>query len=173
MVHPDYQCSPRLIPAVAFMIASKEYDVVLGTRMLGRGAISGGMRLYEFVANRMLTSIENLVFRRSFPEYHTGFRAFSGNALRMLPYKQNSDDFIFDNQILAQALIADLDIGEISCPARYRSDSSSISAWRSMIYGLGVLITAPHFLSAKYTRFKPLFLRLNKQVTITRSKELG
>ena len=173
MVHPDYQYSPRLIPAMAFMIVSQEYDVVLGTRMLGRGALSGGMPLYKLVANRMLTSIENLVFRRSFSEYHTGFRAFSGDALRLLPYIKNSDDFIFDNQILAQAVIADLDIGEISCPARYRSDSSSISVWRSIIYGIGVLITAVQFLSAKYTRFKPLFLRLSKQDTVARSRKLG
>ena len=159
MLHPDYQYSPKLIPAMASMVSCGEYDIVLGTRMLGRGARSGGMPLYKFLANKALTAIENLVFSRSLSEYHTGFRAFSGSALRSMPYDLNSDDFIFDNQILAQAILIDLNIGEISCPARYLSDSSSISAVRSAIYGFGVLRTAIQFLISKHTSKGPGFLR--------------
>jgi glycosyltransferase involved in cell wall biosynthesis len=163
MVHPDYQYSPRLILSMASMIASGEYDIVLGTRMLGRGAMSGGMPLYKYIANRALTFTENIIFNRSFSEYHTGFRAFSSRALKLLPYQNNSDDFVFDNQILAQAVLAELEIGEISCPARYMSDSSSISAWRSLIYGLGVLKTAMSFLIAKHFPNKSSFLRAESE----------
>lgn len=159
MVHPDYQYSPKLIPAMASMVSSGEYDIVLGTRMLGRGALSGGMPFYKFVANKVLTLIDNIVFRRAFSEYHTGFRAFSRKALESIPYTLNSDDFIFDNQILAQAALLNLNVGEISCPARYLHDSSSISAARSAIYGLGVLRTAGQFLLCKHTKMGPKFLR--------------
>ena len=137
MLHPDYQYNPRLIPAMASMVALGEYDIVLGSRILGRGALSGGMPIYKYVANRVLTAIENLLLGRKLSEYHTGYRAFSKSALNALPYQDNSDDFIFDNQILAQAVFFDLEIGEVSCPARYQADASSISAARSVVYGLG------------------------------------
>lgn len=164
MVHPDYQYSPRLIPAIASMVSSGEYDIVLGTRMLGRGARSGGMPIYKYFANKTLTLIDNIIFRRSFSEYHTGFRAFSRNALESIPFNLNSDDFIFDNQILAQAALVDFNVGEISCPARYLSDSSSISASRSIVYGIGVLRTAVEFLLCKHTAMGPEFLRQAKNL---------
>lgn len=142
MLHPDYQYSPLLIPAMASMVAIGKYDVVLGTRILGRGALSGGMPLYKYISNRVLTAIENVFLDRKLSEYHTGFRAFSCNALERIAYENNSNDFIFDNQILVQAVNLDLEIGEISCPASYQPGASSINAKRSFIYGIGVLETA-------------------------------
>jgi glycosyltransferase involved in cell wall biosynthesis len=142
LLHPDYQYTPLLIPAMASMIAIGQYDIVLGSRILGRGAVSGGMPIYKYIANRLLTFFENLLLNRKYSEYHTGYRAYSGKALRLLPYQINSDDFIFDNQIITQAVYNDLEIGEISCPARYDDDSSSINFIRSLKYGLGVLINS-------------------------------
>jgi glycosyltransferase involved in cell wall biosynthesis len=142
MLHPDYQYSPLLIPAMASMVAFGQYDVVLGSRILGRGALAGGMPRYKYVANRILTLVENILLNRKFSEYHTGYRAFSRKALQNIPYAANSDDFVFDNQIIAQAVYLDFEIGELSCPASYRADSSSINLKRSIVYGIGVLITA-------------------------------
>ena len=142
MLHPDYQYSPLLIPAMASMVAFGQYDIVLGSRILGRGALAGGMPRYKYVANRILTLVENILLNRKFSEYHTGFRAFSRKALQNIPYAANSDDFIFDNQIIAQAVYLDFEIGELSCPASYRVDSSSINWRRSIVYGIGVLLTA-------------------------------
>lgn len=145
MVHPDYQYSPRLITAMASMIASGEYDVVLGSRILGTGALRGGMPFYKYVSNRFLTLVENLLLGEKLSEYHTGYRAFSAGVLKRLPLLENSDDFIFDNQMLAQAVYFGFRIGEISCPTKYFAEASSINFRRSVVYGLGVLATALKF----------------------------
>ncbi len=142
MVHPDYQYTPKLITAMAAMIASGEFDVVLGSRILGTGALRGGMPLYKFVSNRVLTLVQNILAGQKLSEYHSGFRAFSRAALAALPLLENSDDFIFDNQILAQAIRFGYRIGEITCPTRYTAESSSINLSRSVRYGLGVLRTS-------------------------------
>jgi glycosyltransferase involved in cell wall biosynthesis len=142
MLHPDYQYSPRLVPAMASMIASGEYEVVLGSRILGQGALSGGMPLYKYVGNRVLTFLENVLLGRKLSEYHTGYRAWSRRALETLPLERCSNDYVFDNQVLAQAVHRGLRIGEISCPTRYFPEASSINFRRSVIYGFGVLATA-------------------------------
>lgn len=139
MVHPDYQYSPKLVAAMASLVASGHYDIALGSRILGGGALKGGMPLYKYIANRFLTFVQNLLCSAKLSEYHTGFRAFSAEVLRSLPLEENSDDFIFDNQMLAQALWQGFRIGEISCPTRYMEEASSINFRRSVTYGLGVL----------------------------------
>lgn len=145
MLHPDYQYTPKLIGAMASMIASGEFDVVLGSRILGTGALKGGMPLYKYIANRFLTLVENILLGHKLSEYHTGYRAFSREVLETLPLEANSDDFVFDNQMLAQAIYFDYRIGELSCPTKYFDEASSISFKRSVIYGLGVLLTAFKF----------------------------
>lgn len=142
MLHPDYQYSPQMIPAAAWMVASGEYDLVLGSRTLVGGAARGGMPFYKLVSNRFLTLIENILLDQRLSEYHTGFRAFHRKVLENLPLAENSDDFVFDNQILAQAVYFGYRIGEISCPSRYFTEASSINFRRSCVYGLGVLRTA-------------------------------
>jgi hypothetical protein len=142
MLHPDYQYSPRLVGSMAWQVASGEYDVVLGSRILGAGALKGGMPLYKYVSNRILTALENLLLGIKLSEYHTGYRAFSRKVLETLPLHENSDDFLFDNQILAQAVAFGFDVGEISCPTKYFPEASSINFRRSVVYGLGVLWTA-------------------------------
>jgi glycosyltransferase involved in cell wall biosynthesis len=142
MLHADYQYSPRLVPAMASMIASGEYDVVLGSRILGKGALAGGMPLYKYIANRALTFIQNLLLGEKLSEYHTGYRAWSRHALETLPLERCSDDFVFDNQAIAMAVAWDLRIGEISCPTRYFEEASSINFRRSVTYGFGVLETS-------------------------------
>ena len=139
MLHPDYQYSPRLIPAMAAMIVSGEFDVVLGSRILGGTALKGGMPVYKYCANRFLTWFENLLTGAKLSEYHTGFRAFSRRVLEVLPLGSNSNDFVFDNQILVQALHFGFRVGEISCPTRYNADASTINFGRSIVYGLGVM----------------------------------
>ncbi|MCR4376011.1 MAG: glycosyltransferase family 2 protein, partial [Acidobacteria bacterium] len=139
MLHPDYQYSPRLVGAMAHMVASGHYDVVLGSRILAQDARAGGMPVYKYVANRTLTAVQNLLMKQKLSEYHTGFRAFSRTVLEALPLEENSDDFIFDNQMLCQAIRAGFRIGEISCPTRYFPDASSINFTRSVTYGFGVL----------------------------------
>ena len=150
MLHPDYQYSPRLLPAMAAMVASGHFDVVLGSRILGVGALAGGMPLWKYVANRALTFVENLLLGYKLAEYHTGYRAFSRRALEALPLEANSDDFVFDNQMLAQAIWSGFAVGEISCPARYFPEASSIDFRRSVRYGLGVLATALEFRLARW-----------------------
>jgi glycosyltransferase involved in cell wall biosynthesis len=145
MLHPDYQYSPKLIVPMAGMIAFGEYDVVLGSRILGKGALAGGMPLYKYVSNRVLTLAQNLLMGEKLSEYHTGFRAFHREVLENLPLEANSDDFVFDNQMLAQAAFFGYRIGEISCPTRYFEDASSINFKRSVTYGLGVLSTSLKF----------------------------
>jgi glycosyltransferase involved in cell wall biosynthesis len=142
MLHPDYQYEPRLLPAMASMIASEVYDVVLGSRILGRTAREGGMPLYKYVSNRALTAFQNLLLGSKLSEFHTGYRAFSRKVLETLPILANSDDFVFDNQILAQAVAFDFRIGEISCPTKYFPEASSINFSRSVRYGFGVLATS-------------------------------
>lgn len=139
MLHPDYQYSPKLIPAMAGMIGSGLYSVVLGSRILGGGALPGGMPLYKYVANRALTAFQNLCSGAKLSEYHTGYRAFSADVLRSLPLAELSDDFVFDNQLLGEAIKGAHSLGEISCPTRYFDEASSINWHRSVIYGLGVL----------------------------------
>src|SRR5580700_4764332 len=145
MVHPDYQYSPLLVPAMASMIAYGEYDLVLGSRILAQSPVARGMPRYKYVANRFLTLAENIVLAQKLSEYHTGLRAFSRNLLGAVPFERNSDDFVFDNQILVQALAAGARIGELSCPTRYQAESSSINLRRSIRYGMGVLRTSVQY----------------------------
>jgi glycosyltransferase involved in cell wall biosynthesis len=149
MVHPDYQYTPLLVTAMASMVAYGIYDVVLGSRILGGGALSGGMPVYKYVANRFLTAVENLLLGAKISEYHTGYRSFAKEVLSSLPLLENSDDFIFDNEMLAQAVYFGYRVGEVSCPTKYASDSSSINFTRSVTYGFGVLSTAGKFFLQK------------------------
>ena len=160
MLHPDYQYAPRLVTAMASMIVSGEYDVVLGSRMIGRGARAGGMPLYKYVANRCLTGFQNLVVGQRLSEYHTGYRAWSREVLETLPLRVGSDDFVFDNQMLVQAIHWGFRIGEISCPTRYFDDASSINFSRSVTYGLGVVHTSVKFLAERWgIPYSPLFAK--------------
>jgi glycosyltransferase involved in cell wall biosynthesis len=149
MLHPDYQYSPRLIPAMAAMIVSGHYDAVLASRILGGGALKGGMPLWRYIANRGLTLIENILLGEKFSEFHSGYRAWSRAVLERLPIDRCSDDFIFDNQMIVQALHAGFRFGEISCPTRYFESASSINFRRSVVYGFGVLETALRFRLAR------------------------
>lgn len=142
MLHPDYQYSPRLVAAMASMIASGHYDVVMASRILGKGALAGGMPLYKYIANRALTFVENILLGQKLSEYHTGYRAWSRAVLEKLPLLACSEDFVFDNQMIAQAVHYNFTIGEISCPTKYFDDASSINFRRSVTYGFGVLGTA-------------------------------
>jgi glycosyltransferase involved in cell wall biosynthesis len=145
MVHPDYQYAPELVPAMAWLIACGLFDVVLGSRILGTGALKGGMPLYKYGANRALTAFQNFFLNYKLSEYHTGYRAFSRAVLEGLPLEENADDFIFDNQMLAQIVYFGFRIGEVTCPTRYTPESSSINFPRSLRYGLGVLFTSLQF----------------------------
>jgi len=149
MVHPDYQYTPLLVPAMAGMVASGVYDMVLASRILGAGALKGGMPFYKYVANRLLTAFQNLFLGVKLSEYHTGFRAFSRELLLTLPLLENSDDFVFDNQMIAQTAMFGFKIGEISCPTKYFEEASSINFKRSVKYGLGVLATTAGFVAHK------------------------
>jgi glycosyltransferase involved in cell wall biosynthesis len=155
MVHPDYQYDPRLVTAMASLISLDVYDIVLGSRMIGNGALKGGMPRYKFMANRFLTAFENVMIGEKLSEYHTGYRAFSRSVLETLPLDANSDDFVFDNQILAQASYFGFRIGEVSCPTRYSTDSSSINFRRSCKYGLGVLWTSLQYRAARLGLMSP------------------
>jgi glycosyltransferase involved in cell wall biosynthesis len=156
MLHPDYQYDPRLITAMAGMIASGIYDVVLGSRILGTTAIRGGMPLYKYVSNRVLTLIQNFLMGTKLSEFHTGYRAFSRKTLGTLPLLVNSDDFVFDNQVIAQAVALGFGIGEISCPTKYFAEASSISFRRSLVYGLGVLRTSLLYRLWRMKLIKPM-----------------
>jgi glycosyltransferase involved in cell wall biosynthesis len=145
MLHPDYQYTPRLVTAMASMVASGHYDAVLGSRILGKGALSGGMPRYKYVANRLLTFGQNIMLGQKLSEYHTGYRAWSRSVLENLPLRACSDDFVFDNQMLAQAIHWGFRIGEISCPTKYFPEASSINFARSVSYGLGVVQTSLAF----------------------------
>ena len=150
MVHPDYQYSPKLIVSLAAMVASGHYDVALGSRIIGGGTLDGGMPRYKYIANRLLTLIQNLCLGAKLSEYHTGFRAFSAELLRSLPLEEDSDDFVFDNEMLAQALYFGYRIGETSCPTRYMEEASSINFARSVRYGFGVLGVTAKFLAQRW-----------------------
>lgn len=148
MLHPDYQYTPKLLPAMAHLVASGIYPVVLGSRILGGGALKGGMPLYKYIANRFLTFLQNLFLGAKLSEYHTGYRAYSRAVLETLPWEHNSDDFVFDNEFLSQVIYAGFPIGEISCPTRYFPEASSINFRRSVKYGLGILrVTVEHLLA--------------------------
>lgn len=147
MLHPDYQYTPKLIESMCFLIANQVYPVVFGSRILGSGALKGGMPLYKFIANRFLTTFQNICIGQHLSEYHTGYRAFSAEVLRSIDYEKCSDDFIFDNQITSQIFMAGYEIAEITCPTKYFEEASSINFKRSSIYGLGVLkVSLQHFL---------------------------
>ena len=139
MLHPDYQYTPKLIPAMAHLVATDIYPVVLGSRILGKGALEGGMPMVKYIANRILTLIQNIFINQKLSEYHTGYRAFSREVLESIRWDLNSDDFIFDNQIMAQCVDAGFKIGEVSCPTKYFAEASSINLHNSAIYGLGCL----------------------------------
>src|SRR6266700_7815354 len=149
MLHPDYQYTPLIVTAIASMIAYGVYDVVLGSRIVGGGALKGGMPLYKYAANRILTVFQNLLLRSKLSEFHTGFRGFSRDMLLSLPLLENSDDFLFDNQMLAQAIFFGFSVGEVSCPTKYFKEASSISFRRSVRYGLGVVWTSIQFVLQK------------------------
>lgn len=142
MLHPDYQYTPALIHSMAYLIANEVYPVVLGSRILGRGALKGGMPYYKYVSNRILTFIQNFVMNQKLSEYHTGYRAFSADVLQKVNYNINSDDFVFDNQMIAQIFYAGFEIAEITCPTKYFDEASSINFRRSVKYGIGVLSTS-------------------------------
>jgi glycosyltransferase involved in cell wall biosynthesis len=158
MVHPDYQYSPKLIVSLAGMLAYGEYDVALGSRILGVGALQGGMPLYKYIANRFLTLFQNILLDYKLSEYHTGFRAFTRQVLETLPLDSNDDDFVFDNQMLSQIIFAEYRIGEVSCPTRYFAEASSINFRHSVKYGFGVLATCGQFRLQKWGLRKfPIF----------------
>jgi glycosyltransferase involved in cell wall biosynthesis len=160
MLHPDYQYTPKLLLAMAAPIASGIYDAMLGSRILSQGQIKGGMPLYKYVANRFLTLFENILLNRKLTEYHTGYRAFSREVLETLPLEENSEDFVFDNQMLAQTFYFGFHIGEVSCPTRYFEDASSINFRRSVKYGLGVLWTSLTYRLAKMGLLSPRVFRV-------------
>jgi glycosyltransferase involved in cell wall biosynthesis len=159
MVHPDYQYTPKLIPSMAYLIANEVYEVVLGSRILGKGALKGGMPVYKYISNRFLTLFQNFMIGAKLSEYHTGYRAFSRKVLESINFEANSDDFVFDNQMLSQILYQGYEIAEISCPTKYFKEASSINLKRSIQYGLGVIQTSfRHVIQksgvAKYEMYK-------------------
>ncbi len=179
MLHPDYQYSPLLVEPMASMIAFGVYDIVLGSRILGGGALKGGMPRHKYVANRFLTLVQNLALGAKLSEYHTGFRAYSREMLLSLPLDSNSEDFVFDNQLLAQCIYLGARVGEVSCPTRYFPEASSINLRRSTIYGLGVLKTTMDCVAARiglYRKpifnFPPLQLKRQSQSVATILKEV-
>jgi glycosyltransferase involved in cell wall biosynthesis len=149
MLHPDYQYTPKLIESMCYLIANDLYPVVLGSRILGKGALRGGMPIYKYIANRILTLFQNILMNQKLSEYHTGFRAFSSDVLKNINYNNNSDDFIFDNQMLAQIMFKNYLIGEITCPTKYFEEASSINFQRSSVYGIGVIITSIKYFLTK------------------------
>ena len=150
MLHPDYQYTPKLLHSICYLIANDLYEVVLGSRILGKGALRGGMPYYKYFFNRCLTLIQNILMNQKLSEYHTGYRAFSSKVLKRIPYHHNSNDFVFDNQFLAQICFEGYEIAEITCPTKYFKEASSINFKRSCIYGFGVLSTSVKFFLAKH-----------------------
>lgn len=148
MLHPDYQYTPKLIHSMSYIIANDLYDVVIASRILGKGALKGGMPIYKYIANRFLTLFQNILMNQKLSEYHTGYRAFSKKVLQSIDYNRNSDDFIFDNEFLAQVFDKKFEIAEITCPTKYFEEASSINLTRSITYGLGVLkVSVLYFLN--------------------------
>lgn len=154
MLHPDYQYTPKLLHSMCYLIANNVYPVVLGSRILGNGAIKGGMPVYKYIFNRMLTFIQNIIIGQKLSEYHTGYRAYASEVLRKINFNNNSDDFVFDNQLLAQVVYHGYPIAEITCPTRYSEESSSINFLRSLKYGFGVLGTSIQYFFAKKINIK-------------------
>lgn len=167
MLHPDYQYDPRLVTAMAAMIASGIYDVVLGSRILDARALHGGMPYYKYVFNRLLTATQNILLRSKLSEFHTGYRAFSRSVLESLPLLANSDDFVFDNQMLTQCRAFNFNMGEISCPTKYFPEASSISFRRSVVYGLGVLKTSLTYRFWKWKLIKPRIFEDRAELRLT------
>jgi len=168
MLHPDYQYTPKLITSMASMIAYDIFDVVIASRILGNKALQGGMPLYKYIANRFLTAVENFIIQQKLSEYHTGYRAFSAKVLENLPLMENSNDFVFDNEMLLQTMYFGFNVGEVSCPAKYFEGASSISFRRSVTYGIGVLQTAMKYFFSKrgykyYQIFNPDGKKLDPQ----------
>lgn len=159
MLHPDYQYTPRLIHAMCYLIADGVYKVVLGSRILGKGALKGGMPVYKYISNRILTLIQNILMNQKLSEYHTGYRAFDAEVLRVINYHLDSDDFLFDNQMIAQIFWAGYEIAEITCPTRYFEEASSINLIRSIKYGLGVLWTAISYFFGKLGIYKAIIFQ--------------
>ncbi len=155
MLHPDYQYTPQLVPSMAYLIANDVYPVVLGSRILGKGALTGGMPKYKYIANRFLTLFQNVLMSQKLSEYHTGYRAFSAEVLKKINYETNSDDFVFDNQMLAQIFWEGFEIAEITCPTKYFKEASSINFKRSVKYGFGVLNTSIQYRMSKWGIAKP------------------
>lgn len=150
MLHPDYQYTPKLIPSMVNILGEGLYDVVLGSRILGNGALKGGMPMYKYIANRFLTLFQNLMLGHKLSEYHTGYRAFNRDVLNTIDFEINSDDFVFDNQMLSQVIFFDFDIAEITCPTKYFDEASSINFQRSVTYGMGVLYTCMEHVFSKW-----------------------
>ena len=158
MLHPDYQYTPKLITSMASMIAYGVFDAVIASRILGNKALAGGMPMYKYIANRFLTAVENFIIQQKLSEYHTGYRAFSTDVLKNIPLVENSDDFVFDNEMLLQTMYFGFRVGEVSCPAKYFEEASSISFRRSVTYGIGVLKTAvKYFFSKREYKHYPIF----------------
>jgi len=149
MLHPDYQYTPKLIHSMCYLIANEVYPVVLGSRILGRGALKGGMPMYKYISNRFLTLFQNILMHQKLSEYHTGYRAFSSKIFEDIDFNNNSDDFVFDNQLLAQICFKGHEIAEITCPTKYFEEASSINLKRSCIYGIGVVKTSLQYFLAK------------------------
>lgn len=167
MLHPDYQYTPKLLVAMASLIANGQYDIVLGSRILCNGALKGGMPFYKYAFNRWLTATQNLLIGMKLSEYHTGYRAFSREVLLNLPLEENSDDFVFDNQMLTQAVYFGYSIGEIACPAKYFEEASSINFRRSVIYGFGVLATSFACFFQRLGAYKsPIFAREGRKISL-------
>ena len=172
MVHPDYQYDPTLLPAMSSVLLSGQFDIALGSRILGGGSLRGGMPLYKYVANRYLTTAQNLMIGAKLSEYHTGYRSFTRRVLTTLPLENNSDDFVFDNQMLLQAVFAGFSIAEITCPTKYFDDASSINFSRSLRYGFGCLWGSTEFLLAKWGLKKsPIFEGLEYHPRPTNEEE--
>lgn len=171
MVHPDYQYTPKLIPAMASLINKDLYHCVLGSRILGRSALRGGMPLYKYIANRFLTMTENIMLGAKLSEYHTGYRAFSRELLEELDLEHNSDDFVFDNQMLAQVIWSGTTIAEVSCPTAYFPEASSINLRRSIVYGIGCLLTASRFVLARAGLRKDILFPREKYKTLKVKEE--
>jgi len=158
MLHPDYQYTPALIPSLCFLIANQVYPVVLGSRILGKGALKGGMPIYKYFSNRILTLVQNILMNQKLSEYHTGYRAFSRNVLESVNFESNSDDFLFDNQMMAQIFYKGFEVAEITCPTKYFEEASSINFKRSVTYGIGVLLTSLQYRLARWKIYKnPIF----------------
>jgi hypothetical protein len=150
MLHPDYQYTPMLIPAMASIIGNELYPVVFGSRILGKGALKGGMPMYKYIANRFLTLFQNIMLGQKLSEYHTGYRAFSAEVIRSIDFTPNSDDFVFDNEMISQIFMNGYEIAEVTCPTKYFEEASSINFKRSAQYGMGVLrVSFTHFLHQK------------------------